>query len=49
MSKKDLIEKGIIKKDSVVKLLLGKKEVKTPFKIEVDKYSKAAEEKGFKG
>jgi large subunit ribosomal protein L15 len=43
ISKKDLIDKGIISKNSLVKLLLGKKEVLTPFKIEVDKYSKNVE------
>lgn len=39
ITKQELIEKGVISKDSVVKLLLGKAEVKTPFKIEVDKAS----------
>lgn len=39
ITKQELIEKGVIGKDSVVKLLLGKAEVKTPFKIEVDKAS----------
>lgn len=39
ISKKELIEKGFIGKDSIVKLISGKKEVKTPFKIEVDKAS----------
>jgi len=39
ISRQDLIEKGLISKDAVVKLLAGKNEVKTPFKIEVDKAS----------
>ncbi|MDR3290049.1 MAG: 50S ribosomal protein L15 [Rickettsiales bacterium] len=43
ISKQELITKRIVKKDAVVKLLQGKKEVKKPFKIEVDKYSKNVE------
>lgn len=39
ITKQELIDKKIISKDSIVKLLAGKKEVKTPFKIEVDKAS----------
>lgn len=39
ISKQDLIANNIIRKDSPVKLIAGRKEVKTPFKIEVDKAS----------
>ncbi len=39
ITKQELIEKGIIHKDSIVKLLAGKKEINVPFKIEVDKAS----------
>lgn len=39
ITRQELIEKGIISKDAVVKLLAGKKEIKTQFKIEVDKAS----------
>ena len=39
ITKEELIKKGFISEGSVVKLLAGKNEVKTPFKIEVDKAS----------
>ena len=39
ISRQQLVDLGLIKEDSVVKLLAGKKEVKTPFKIEVNKAS----------
>ena len=39
ITKQELIDRGIIHKNAVVKLLAGKKEVNTPFKIEVDKAS----------
>lgn len=41
ITKKDLIEKGFVHKDSIVKLIAGKMEVKTSFKIEVDKASES--------
>ncbi|MDR0423413.1 MAG: 50S ribosomal protein L15 [Rickettsiales bacterium] len=43
IKKQNLIDKKIVKKDSIVKLLHGKKEIKTPLKVEVDKYSKNVE------
>lgn len=39
ITKQELVDKKIIHKDSVVKLLAGKREVNVPFKIEVDKAS----------
>ncbi len=39
ITKKQLIDLKLISDGAVVKLLAGKKEVKTPFKIEVDKAS----------
>ena len=39
ITRQELIDKGIISKDAIVKLLAGKKEVKVQFKIEVDKAS----------
>lgn len=41
ITRQQLIELGLVKEGSVVKLLAGKKEVKTPFKIEVDKASES--------
>ena len=43
ITKQDLIDKGIIKKNSLVKLILGKKEINIQFKVEVDKFSKSVE------
>ncbi|MDD2839940.1 MAG: 50S ribosomal protein L15 [Rickettsiales bacterium] len=39
ITRKQLIDLKLISEDAVVKLLAGKKEVKTPFTIEVDKAS----------
>lgn len=39
ITKQELIDKNIISKESVVKLISGKNPVKTSFKIEVDKAS----------
>ncbi|HSQ97242.1 MAG TPA: 50S ribosomal protein L15 [Rickettsiales bacterium] len=39
ITRQQLIDLGLVKEGSVVKLLAGKKEVKTQFKIEVDKAS----------
>ena len=39
ISKQELIDKGIIQKGNVVKLISGKKDVNVSFKIEVDKAS----------
>ena len=39
ITKQELIDKDIISKNSVVKLLAGKKEVKVPFKVELEKAS----------
>lgn len=41
ITKQELIDNGIVSKDSIVKLLAGKNEVKTQFKIEVDKASES--------
>jgi large subunit ribosomal protein L15 len=43
ITKQDLIDKKLVHKDSIVKLLLGKNEINIPFTIEVDKYSKSTE------
>jgi large subunit ribosomal protein L15 len=43
ITKADLIKAGVVHKNSIVKLLVGKAEVKKPFKVEADKYSKNAE------
>ena len=42
ISKDILVEKGIIKKNSLVKLIMGKRKVDIDFKIEADKVSKEA-------
>ncbi len=41
ISKKDLIDNGVISAGDTVKLIAGKKEVNTTFKIEVDKASES--------
>lgn len=44
ITRQELIDKGLVKEGSVVKLLLGKNEIKVPFKIEVDKASEKAKQ-----
>ena len=39
ITRQELIEKKVVKEGSVVKLLAGKKEIKTKFKVEADKAS----------
>lgn len=43
ISKKDLIDLGLVKKNLPVKLIMGKRPVKINFSVEVDKASKKAE------